>query len=152
MNRNENIVYSVRIKGLDTKHYDMLFFDNYILLRYLGEYWERSRPRAGLQRRIDLHIYRLRKRKVRETQHTSNDDITIEYGMVRSFKLVPPRKRKIWRRIGGRKILQIETSEPMLILELVDGKRYVIEFAPRVYELVKTLVKRYLAGRVAGNK
>jgi len=149
----ENVVYSVRVRGIDTRHYDMVFGDEALVLKYLGEYWEKTRPASGLQRRADLLVYKLRKRRNRFSQEDSSDDIRIPYSMVRSYELRPPRQRKRWTRQSRGKMLQVETTNPVLRLELLDGRRLSIEFSPRVYELVKKLVKRHLGeGRREASK
>jgi len=140
----ENVVYSVRVKGLDVRHYDLVFEDNRLVLRYLGEYWERTRPIAGLQRRVDLYIYSIRKRRARSSEAPSGYDMQIPYSEIRSYKLVPPRQRRRWTRQAGRRVLLVEALSPRLELELRDGRRIIIEFSPRVYELVKRLVKNYV--------
>jgi hypothetical protein len=141
---DENTVYSVRLRqGLDVAHYDMVFTEKGLVLRYLGEYWEKSRPVTGLQRAMDLHVYRLRKRRARA--QGGSKELLIGYEEIRGYQLIPPRTRRRWRRIAGRKVLHEEQEQPKLVLELRDGRRLVIEFSPRIYELVKALVKKYLA-------
>lgn len=142
----DRIVYSVKIRrGLDTEHYDLVFTDQSIQLRYLGEYWNRSRPITGLQRHADLHIYRLRKRRARET---GGHNIEIPYHAVREVQLQPPRVKRRWLRRAGKKILEEKVIPPRLIIETRSGDSYVIEFSVKVYELVKSLVKKYLAAKL----
>lgn len=140
--RNDNTLYSVKIRaGLDTRHYDLTFTEKGIVLRYLGEYWERSRPVTGLQRRMDLHIYRLRKRRARAT---GGEETLIPYEEVTGYELHSPRKIRRKRRIAGRTVVEEETLPPRLVLRLRGGKTLEIEFTPRIYELAKQLVKKYL--------
>ena len=145
---NSNVVYSVRVRGLDTRHYDMVFLEKGLLLRYLGEYWERSRPRRGLQRRADLLLYSMNKRKRREEKDPMDTfDILIPYSELRAWRLTAPRTLRRWRRLGGRRLQIVETVNPTLELHVKNGRVVVVEFSPRVYELVKSLAKQYLPGK-----
>jgi len=144
--RDSNTLYSVKIRaGLDTRHYDLTFTSSGIVLRYLGEYWERSRPVTGLQRSMDLHVYRLRKRRARAA---GGEETVIPYDEITGYELRSPRKIRRKRRVAGRVIVEEETLPPRLVLRLRGGKTIEIEFAPRIYELAKQLVKKYLKPRL----
>lgn len=143
------VIYSVRVKrGPDKLHYDLHFGEDALRLRYLGEYWEHHRPLRGLQRSMDLLLYRINKRKNRARESTS-EDIVIRYCDIRDYVLLRPLKRVKRRRYGNRMIVEEETRTPKLVITTREGVRLEIEFAPRVYELVKTLVKRKLEPGIA---
>ncbi len=140
--RDSNTLYSVKLRtGLDTRHYDLTFTEKGIALRYLGEYWERSRPVTGLQRRMDLHIYRLRKRRARES---GGEETLIPYEEITGYELRSPRRIRRKRRVAGRTVVEEETLPPRLVLRLRGGRTLEIEFAPKIYEIAKQLVKKYL--------
>ena len=146
ISEKDRTIYSVKIRrGLDIEHYDLVFTDRALRLRYLGEYWDRSRPITGLQQRADLYIYKLRKRRARETEEHS---IEIPYRSIRKVQLHPPKVKRRWLRIAGRKTLEETHIPPRLVIETVGGDTYVIEFSAKVYELVKSLTKKYLATKL----
>ena len=146
---DERTVYSVWIrKGPDKVHYDLIFEDDRIKLVYLGEYWDKTKPYPALQRRSDMLLYSLRKhRRRQQSGSTDKFDIEVKYCDIRSFKLVKPQDAARVRPIRRD---ATDTSLPKGILELVltDGRRLSIEFSAKVYELVKKLVKKYLARMV----
>jgi hypothetical protein len=148
----ERTVFSVWIRrGPDRLHYDLVFDDDKLRLVYLGEYWDKDRPPRGLQRSADMLLYSIKKRRRREGDDSlsSSFDIVISYCDIRSYRLVKPADfaRRILRLTGGR---TRHAVEPRGILELIlaDGRRLYIEFSPKVYEIVKRLVKRYLVPAV----
>ena len=152
MDANERVIYSVWIRrGPDKIHYDMVFEDDAVRLVYLGEYWNKDRPPTGLQRSADMLIYSIRKRRRREQVDPSSSsfDIVVKYCGIRSFKLIKPSDyiKRLAKLINGRTRYPVE-PRGVLELTLVDGRRISIEFSPKVYELVKRLVKRYLAPAV----
>jgi len=143
----DNRIYSVKLcRGLDTEHYDLVFEETCLRLIYLGEYWEKTRPITGLQKSMDLHIYRIRKRK----QRVSSQGRCIPYSEIEEYELTRPRLLRKRRRMAGRTVVEEETIPPRLRLRLRGGERLVIELHPRVYELAKTLVKTYLAKKARG--
>lgn len=149
MAMHNNIVYSVRIKrGPDILHYDLYFENDVIKLKYLGEYWESIRPLRGLQRSMDLLLYKINKMKNRQRSLDKGYDILIRYCDIKEYDLRSPVKRLRKQRLGGRTIIQEDIRSPRLILVLRDGRRFEIEFSPKVYELVKRLVKKYIEERL----
>lgn len=151
---DQSIVYSVMVRrGPDTAHYDLVFGDSALILRYLGEYWERSKPLRGLQRSMDLLVYRMNKHKNR-SRRSSVYDISIDYCSIVSFELCRPGRRVRRRRVGKRVVEDVETVKPRLKIKTVDGADFEIVFSPKVYELVKRLVRSRLepALRKCGNR
>ena len=140
----ENIVYSVIVrKGPDRAHYDLVFEKQQIVLRYLGEYWEKTKPLRGLQRSMDLLLYRINKRKRRSTSARSVYDIVINYCDIVSIELYPPRTLRRRRRLAGRTVIAEEQRNPALVIVLRNGERLEVMFSGKVYDLVKRLLKRY---------
>lgn len=132
--KEDNVIYSVWIRhGPDTIHYDIVFEEDCIRFIYLGEYWQRIRPRTGLQQRVDLFIYSLRKRRERNMREARHG-FTIDYCSIKSYSLVRPRTASP----------QSNVTPGVLELTLRDGRRVRIEFSPKVYEVVKSAVKRYV--------
>lgn len=142
---DDTIIYSVMVrKGPDTAHYDMVFDEDALILRYLGEYWEKGKPLRGLQRSMDLLIYRMNKRKNRKRDNSSVYDVVIDYCSIKSYELRGPGKRLRRRRLGKRVVDEAETLKPRLKIRTVDGGEIEITFSAKVYELVKRLVRRRL--------
>lgn len=132
--KDDSIIYSVWIRrGPDIFHYDMVFEDDCIRLVYLGEHWERVRPKTGLQRRVDMFIYSIRKRRERIYRERGRS-MVINYCDISSYDIVKPRPA----------ISREDLSPGALELLLRNGKRIRIEFSPRVYEIVKSAVKKYV--------
>jgi hypothetical protein len=149
---SERIVYSVWIRrGPDKLHYDMVFEDKALKLVYLGEYWEKDRPITGLQRSADMLLYSIRKRRRREQidKTSSSFDIVINYCDIREFKLIKPSDfiRKISKNVRDKTRYQVE-PRGILELKLIDGRNLSIEFSPKVYDIVKRLINKYLAPAV----
>jgi len=110
----------------------MVFEEDCIRLVYLGEHWERIKPKTGLQRRVDMFIYSIRKRRKRI--YGEERSIVINYCDISSYEVVKPRPTTSHG----------DLSPGALDLLLSNGKRVRIEFSPRVYEIVKSAVKKYV--------
>ncbi|NOZ89046.1 MAG: hypothetical protein GXO15_03885 [Crenarchaeota archaeon] len=138
---SDNVIYSVRMRrGPDVVHYDLIVEEEGIRLRYLGEYWSHHRPRRGLQRSADLLLYSINKRKNR--RRDSGYDIRLDYCEIRSITLHRPRLIRRRLRRAGRLETVEEAVNPRLVIVTRDGRRYELEAAAKVYELLKTLLKR----------
>ncbi len=137
----EPILYSVWIrKGPDIEKYDLVFDETGVELRFLGEYWVSLRPRTGLQRRTDLFIYSLRKRKARQEGTPS---IRIEYCDIARYELKKPQQKRKQNRMGATSV-SVEQESARLVLVLRNGKIIEIGISPKVYHIAKALVKNYL--------
>ncbi len=144
---SDNTIYSVKMrKGPDVVHYDLIVEDGGITLRYLGEYWSHHRPRRGLQRSADLLLYSINKRKNR--RRSSSYDIRLDYCEIRRVTLHRPRILRRRVRKAGRLETVEETVNPKLVITTRDGRRYELEAAVKVYELLKTLLKRHARPRL----
>ncbi|ABM81126.1 hypothetical protein Hbut_1296 [Hyperthermus butylicus DSM 5456] len=142
-------MYSVWVRrGPDRIHYDMLFEDDELRLVYLGEFWERMRPRTGLQQRVDMFIYSLRKKRRRVGEASEPYDIVIRYCDIKSYNISKPSPRRSIAKRAERRPGGQEVEPAKLELVLRNGERIVIEFSPKVYELVKSMVKKYLVPAV----
>ncbi|KSW12355.1 hypothetical protein CF15_06340 [Pyrodictium occultum] len=122
-------------RGPDVLHYDMVFDRDALRLIYLGEHWESIRPRTGLQRRVDLFIYSLRKRRERLR---GGEEVVISYCDIVGYKLLKPRPRP----------REATLAPGLLEVLLRDGRRIRVEFSPKVYDMVKSAVKKYLDVRL----
>jgi hypothetical protein len=135
--RVENIIYSVWIRrGPDIVKYDLIFGETELRLRYLGEYWATVRPRTGLQQRADMFLYSIRKKRVRNGKEES--EIIIPYCSIKEISLKKPAHQPVTE---SKKSINQSAA---LIIRLVDGKVVTIEFAPKVYKLVKEAIKKHL--------
>jgi len=128
----ERTIFSVRIRrGPDIRHYDLYFDDEGLHLLYLGEYWEGLRPRTGLQQRMDMLIYGLKKRRRRQGGEKRFEDFTIPYSDIKEY------------------VLEWCERECKLTLYTRQGA-IEIRFSPKVYELAKKLIKKYVAPHAPG--
>ncbi len=127
----DSVLYSLKTRrGPDTVHYDVAFCEDFIVLRYLGEYWEQFRPRTYLQRRMDLILYSIRKKKSRAS--TSNYKI-IKCSEVKEIKIIKPIQSKH------------EHDEPqyyMLVIQLNNGYSIEFQFPKKLYKIAKKIIKR----------
>jgi len=137
----EPVLYSVWIRrGPDIEKYDLVFNETGIELRFLGEYWVSLRPRTGLQRRTDLFIYSLRKRKARQK---GVEAIHIDYCDIARYELKRPQQKRKQNKVGTTSVL-VEQESARLVLVLRNGKLIEIDISPKVYHIAKSLVKNYL--------
>jgi len=137
----EPVLYSVWIrKGPDIEKYDLVFDEAGIELRFLGEYWVSLRPRTGLQRRTDLFIYSLRKRKARQEGTKS---IHINYCDIARYELKRPQQKRKQNKTSTTSV-PVEQESAHLVLVLRSGKIIEIGISPKVYHIAKALVKNYL--------
>ncbi|HIQ10681.1 MAG TPA: hypothetical protein EYH26_01725 [Pyrodictium sp.] len=128
----ERTIFSVRIRrGPDIKHYDLYFGDDGLHFLYLGEYWERLRPKTGLQQRMDMLIYSLKKKRRRQGGEKRVEDFTIPYNDIKEY------------------VLEWNVEECRLTLHTKQGV-IEIRFSPKVYELVKKLIKKYVELHASG--
>lgn len=135
----EPVLYSVWIRrGPDIRKYDLIFEENGITLRFLGEHWLSLRPRTGLQRQADLLIYSIKKKRAR--QDNSLGTVHIDYCDIVRYELRKPMRP----RNDAPKKPGIKEDAAKLTLVLRDGRIMEIEFSAKVYQLAKLLVKNYL--------
>ena len=119
-------MYSVVVrKGPDKAHYDICFTEDRLLLSYLGEHWETFRPRTGIQKRSDLLIYSVRKRRKRTQTIIEKDDMEIEYCSIRGIEI---EKR-------------MEKGKAIIYILLSSGERLEIEYPLKIHGIVKRLVQ-----------
>ncbi len=138
--KETRILYSVYVdKGPDRIHFDLLLAEDKLIAMYLGEYWERLRPRSGLGKRVDLQIYRIRKRRRREVFKrgqiiTMGEDIVISICDVKEISM---------KRIEGIVQLIVKTSSKAYVFNTV-AKIYpqVREFVKSVQKLIKEKCRR----------
>ncbi len=122
-------LYSVRVRrGPDTLHYDLYFLGDRLELRYLGEYWDKARPVTGIQRRADLLIYSIRKKR-RRAGEERGEDIVIPYEEIRFLRLVRCRD---------------DPKTAVILIETRRGLRLRIEFASKLYRLAQRLINHYV--------
>ncbi|NPA04508.1 MAG: hypothetical protein GXO09_00230 [Crenarchaeota archaeon] len=133
-----DVIYSVKLRrGPDTLHYDLYFTDEALELRYLGEYWDATRPVTGIQRRADLLIYSIHKKRRRSTGTGSREDITIPYSDIKTIRLTRDREDPRIARI---------------ILETKRGERLELEFASKLYRLAQRLINRHVKPRMGARR
>ena len=122
-----NVLYSVVIRrGPDVSHYDVVAEEDGIHFLYLGEHWEAFRPRTGMQKRMDLFIYSMRKKRRRQSDERRVEDFRLDYCEVKDLRIVK----------GG-----VEDSVGRLVLTTVSGLRIEIEYSMKIHEVVKEFVK-----------
>ncbi len=147
-------LYSARVRwGPNIRHYDIYFGDEGIEFIYLGEYWEKFRPRTHLQQRMDMLIYSLRKKRRRTSDVKEPYDFTVKYSDIVRYELIRPQPTSTDSRTS-RAARGSEEVKPVVVLVLVlrDGRRLEIEFPSKLYKLVKTMVKNYLASQIPGEE
>ena len=121
-----NVLYSVVIrKGPDISHYDVVAEDDGIHFLYLGEHWEAFRPRTGMQKRMDLFIYSMRKKRRRQSDESRVEDFRLDYCEVKELRLVKG----------------VEGSVGRLVLITFSGLRIEIEYPMKIHDVAKEFVK-----------
>jgi len=137
---SEPVIYSVWLrKGPDIEKYDLVFGEQGIELRFLGEYWSALRPRTGLQKRVDMLLYSIRKKRSRSTQYERT--ILIKYCEIAGYELKKPLQ-------NSGTASREDSNAARLILILKDGKRIEIYFSGKIYSIAKALIKKYLINRL----
>ncbi len=131
MTASENVIYSAIVRrGPDISHYDVYFEEDRIVFKYLGEHWETFRPRTGLQKRMDLFVYSLRKKRQRRTSESSPDDFAINV----CEDLISINLVKLLDKGVGRITLHTRS------LGFIE-----IEYPLKIHDIVKKMYKRVLA-------
>jgi hypothetical protein len=144
MENNEDILYSVWIrKGPDVIHYDMILTENALVLSYIGEHWERFRPRSGLQKRVDLYLYKITKLKRRSHKERSPMDIVLPLCSIKAVVL--HRIDKIG--VCGKPVTntcspESRLSPSILRILLKDGKSIDVCFSQKVYKIAKKITEK----------
>jgi hypothetical protein len=129
--QDANVIYSAVVRrGPDISHYDVVVEDDGIKFYYLGEHWEVFRPRTGLQKRMDLLIYSMRKKRRRTSSERRPEDFEVEFCSIRELNLVKLLDRGIGR----------------IEIKLREGNRIEIEYPLKIHEVVKQIVKRIHRG------
>ena len=129
---DENTIYSAIVRrGPDISHYDVSFEGRRIVFRYLGEHWESFRPRTGLQKRMDLYVYSMRKKRRRQSGDVKlPEDFDIDICSIKSVELVKMPEKGIGK-------IVIRTREPQVgVVE--------VEYPLKIHEIAKTIYKKVL--------
>ncbi len=124
---DENVIYSAIVRrGPDISHYDVVVEDGVIKFHYLGEHWEAFRPRTGLQKRMDLFIYSMRKKRRRQSGERRPEDFEVRICDLAKVELVKLPDKGIGR----------------LVLKLRGGAVVEVEYPLKIHDVVKTIAKR----------
>ncbi len=119
-------LYSIVIRrGPDVSHYDVVAEDEAIRFIHLGEHWESFRPRTGMQKRMDLLVYSIRKRRRRHSAEARYEDFTIDYCSIRSIVIVRDRDGELGR----------------VVIVTKSGGRVEMEYPAKIHDIVKEFVK-----------
>ena len=131
---NELVIYSAIVRrGPDVSHYDVSLEGRSIVFRYLGEHWEAFRPRTGLQKRMDLFIYSMRKKRRRVSGERRPEDFEVDVCKdLLSIDLV-----KLVDRGVGRLVLKTRRG----VIE--------VEYPLKIHEVAKTIYKHVVRVREA---
>ncbi len=140
--KKQSIIRSVWIKkGPDVIYYDLCFEKLHIKLIYLGSIWTTFRPRTGLPKKEDVITYRLFKERRRQKNIISKNDITIPYSKIREYRLKRIVEYKQHRRAEKKLVSLLE-------LQLTSGESIQIYFSSKVYDKMKTLLRRHIVNKV----